>query len=124
MDTAAAKKRCEAASKGPWASEGPGGWVSGPIPGGRPNGEIIGRFRLERTGLHYEQDDQANADFAAHARTDLPAALEALEEAQRKNERLKAALEKANRQHNWETHGYYEGSEADCLDCQRHADVL
>ncbi len=63
MDIAAAKKRCEAATLGPWVAEGGSILTSAKVP-------------LALT-MSY-----ANARFAAHARTDLPAALEALEEAQ------------------------------------------
>jgi hypothetical protein len=120
LDTKEAKKRCEAATPEPWTVErgvdssleeayvamgekNPGGW-----------------WDYDSTWLQRDED----ADFIAHARSDLPATLEALEEAQQENGRLKAVLGKAKRQHNWETHGYYEGDEAGCLDCQRYADVL
>ena len=80
MDTAAAKKRCEAATEGPWIAELD--YVAAFIPGKRPNGEIIGRWQTSISGLLSDEQRQANAEFAAHARSDLPAALEALEEAQ------------------------------------------
>jgi hypothetical protein len=43
---------------------------------------------------------------------------------QERVEKSQAVLVKAKRQHNWETHGYYGGDEAGCLDCQRYAGVL
>ena len=78
LDIQAAKKRCEAATEA-WVAEGT--YVSGRVPNGRPNGEIIGRFQPSRSGIISVEQDEANAEFAAHARSDLPAALEALEEA-------------------------------------------
>ena len=67
MDTAAAKKRCEAATEGPWYDS-----VGDVF---RDAGEPIARCQT----LSKSRPD---ARFIAHARSDLPAALEALEEAQ------------------------------------------
>ena len=75
MDIAAAKKRCEAATKAPWKAELD--YLSAFIPGKRPNGEIIGRLQPSISDLFPREQKYANAEFAAHARTDLPAALEA-----------------------------------------------
>ncbi|KKK80810.1 hypothetical protein LCGC14_2819750, partial [marine sediment metagenome] len=43
LDAEAAKKRCEAATDGPWKAELD--YLSAFIPGKRPNGEIIGRLQ-------------------------------------------------------------------------------
>ena len=68
MDTAAANKRCEAATKGPWD------WGDSYI--------LLDQWGRDVTAL------VANRSFIRYARTDLPAALEALEEAQAEIERL------------------------------------
>jgi len=75
MDIAAAKKRCEAATGGPWLvtdRNEAGDRYVGPA---EEYVAIVVRDALARLMT------DANAEFIAHARTDLPAALEALEEA-------------------------------------------
>ncbi|KKL09188.1 hypothetical protein LCGC14_2568350 [marine sediment metagenome] len=73
FDLVAAKKRCEAASEGEWRL------VRSPHSDrtmiGAGGGKVIGAI----TGIK-------DAEFIVHARTDLPAFIEALEEAQRCNE--------------------------------------
>jgi hypothetical protein len=69
FNPAAARARCEAATPGPWVQSNTHSDVLGPTLA------IIARLRLET-------NHEANLDFIAHARSDLPAALEALEEAQ------------------------------------------
>jgi len=79
MDIAAAKKRCEAATLGPWVAEGGSILTSAKVP-------------LALT-MSY-----ANARFAAHARSDLPAALEALEEVQLRQEWVEGHLGETRRE--------------------------
>ncbi len=95
MDTLAAKKRCEAATPEPWETHQEGDGFNSvrickPISDGecQPVGEaeILGTIRAQA---------EANADFIAHARSDLPAALEALEEAQGRIAELENALRAA-----------------------------
>ncbi|KKK47592.1 hypothetical protein LCGC14_3153620 [marine sediment metagenome] len=77
FDPQAARERCEAATPEPWVAELD--YVSALIPGKRPNGEIIGRLQPSISDLFSREQEYANAEFAAHARSDLPAALEVLE---------------------------------------------
>jgi hypothetical protein len=72
----AARERCEAATPVPWVQSNTHSDVLGPTLA------IIARLRLET-------NHEANLDFIAHARSDLPTALEALEEAQRKLEAVR-----------------------------------
>ena len=78
MNAAAAKKRCEAATEGPWAAI--------------PFQELAaaGNFMTEwgivtrtKMGVMKKIRQEADAEFAAHARTDLPAALEIVQAAQK-----------------------------------------
>ncbi len=94
FDPQAARARCEAAIPEPWRAELE--YVSAFIPGKRPNGEIIGRWQPSISGLLSDEQMRANAEFAAHARTDLPAALEALEEAQKKLDAIRRAIDAAS----------------------------
>ena len=80
LDLPAILKQAEAASDGPWTAELD--YVSAFIPGKRPNGEIIGRWQTSISGLLSNEQRQANAEFAADARTDVPMLVAALEEAQ------------------------------------------
>ena len=83
----AARERCEAATDGPW--EFACGFVS------RVNGteidDVIGVDSQSLSLSCSEYDGQ----FTAHARTDLPAVLDALDEADKKIERLKRELRRA-----------------------------
>ncbi len=81
LDLPAIKKLCEAATEGPWTAELD--YVSAFIPDKRPNGEIIGRWWPSISGLLSDGQRQANAEFAARARTLVPQLVEALEEAQK-----------------------------------------
>lgn len=71
IDLDAIKARAAKATPGPWQQEA---WrVSGHVPGCRPNGEILAECYI-RAGAHTgHQLDIANAEFIAHARTDVPA---------------------------------------------------
>ncbi len=86
MDIAAAKKRCEAAAKGPWRKlnqgrrDKPESWVVSGVYTA-PQGKLIAVNPLHQGNDLSPREHQANAEFIAHARTDLPAALEALEAA-------------------------------------------
>ena len=79
----AIKRRCEAATDGPWNSEG-SPYVFAKVPDGRPNGEgIVHCECYVRRGV---TDDKANAEFIAAARTDVPelvAEVERLQEIER-----------------------------------------
>ena len=98
MDTAAARKRCEAAKPGPWRATGFDGLKEGAnyhdfsiIASQIGDEDIfitnIGPFFCPvEVSKEQAADEWATAEFIAHARTDLPAALEALEEAQGKLE--------------------------------------
>ena len=82
MDTKAIKKRCEAATPEPWK------FVAGES-NNQPTpddclGSIVGDDWILAEIKNDTPQPEANAKFIAHARSDLPAALEALEEAQGK----------------------------------------
>jgi len=96
LDIAAAKKRCEAATEGPWQAVGFDGLKEGAnyhdfsIVASQIGDEDIfitniGPFFCPvEVSKEQAADEWATGDFIAHARTDLPAALEGLEEAQGK----------------------------------------
>jgi hypothetical protein len=85
LDTQAARARCEAATEEPWAVDGLNRlFIVAPK---HPKHGIITDFGPRATKGHPERD--ANAEFIARARSDLPAALDALEEAQGNIERPK-----------------------------------
>ena len=75
MDTAAAKKRCEAADKGPWL-------IQKERDKSAPQG-VIYAYDAEAEGYYsiatVHEPGDANLEFITHARTDLPAALEEIE---------------------------------------------
>ncbi len=79
MDIQAAKARCKAASPGPWVKAA----------GGHIHSRAWGQGWVARANGN-------DAEFIAHARTDLPAVLEALEEAQGIIEAVKKEA------HNWD----------------------
>lgn len=76
MDIAAAKKRCEAATKGPWLRQKERDSAA-------PKG-VIDAYDEEAEGYYtiatVHEPGDADEDFIIHARSDLPAALEVLEE--------------------------------------------
>ncbi len=72
MDIQAAKKRCEAATPEPWSADNP------------DNRLVAGSQGFWVADCGMSMRPCADRDFIAHARSDLPAALEALEEAQGK----------------------------------------
>ena len=63
------KARCEAATPGPWDSENCE-YVFAKVKGGRPNGEGIAYFSCYTN--RQATDSKADANFAAHAREDVP----------------------------------------------------
>lgn len=69
----AAQARCDAATKGPWERDL--FYVCAEVEGGRPGGEVIIQCLPTATGIRNRKRDDANAEFIAHARTDLPDAL-------------------------------------------------
>ena len=88
FDPQAARERCKAASEGPWVNAH-GEFVSQAdtfIAICRVNRPVLEDIVAGKSVLAPRGAEQANKDFIAHARTDLPAALEALEEAQGKLE--------------------------------------
>lgn len=104
MDIAAAKKRCEAATGKQWDTYGAAVMCYNKI-------AESPYYVIRRSPSHVPPDDpQANADaeFIAHARFDLPAVLEALEEAKGKLEKIRAA-----HRHD----GYTEGRPEGCPTC-------
>ncbi len=80
MDIQAARARCEAASEAPWAV------------GHEPQLNMVAECGDTNNGLslyvfaYHLAPAEADAEFIAHARSDLPVALEALEEAQAASE--------------------------------------
>ncbi|KKL16706.1 hypothetical protein LCGC14_2492840 [marine sediment metagenome] len=77
LDLPAIKKRCEAATDGPW--------LAVPLQELAVAGNFMVTWRViasTKQGVMKQIRQEADAEFAAHARSDLPAALEALEEAQ------------------------------------------
>lgn len=79
----AIRERVEKATGGPWTKDLY--YIVGQLPEGRPGGEVIGELRATRwTGndpAYPNSQKEANADFVAHARRDIPDLLDALEEA-------------------------------------------
>jgi hypothetical protein len=75
FDPQAARKRCEAATPGDWRVE-----------------TFVSLFEIFDEHGSSIYNGKANREFIAHARSDLPAALEALEEAQGNRRWLAAAL--------------------------------
>ncbi len=66
LDIEAAQARCDAATEGPWESSGSSTYA--------PNQASLSASRELYTGYEGEMSD-ADSDFIAHARTDLPLAL-------------------------------------------------
>ena len=88
LDLPAIKKLCEAAMEGEWIVKGPSPGIDVGFDDGGDyavvaDGHIIAEA-FHKVGVGVDVNAEANAEFIAHARSDLPAALEALEEAQGK----------------------------------------
>jgi hypothetical protein len=85
LDTTAIRARAEAATEGPWEQRQNAPTMSGAV------------WHLRRAGqpgvramVTEYQHGSANAEFIAHARTDVPALCDALDEARQEIERLRA----------------------------------
>lgn len=90
-DEQAIRERCNAATPGPWTNEN-SSYIFARIPGGRPNGEGIANFHdYARRTLTHEQNT-ANAAFAAHAREDVPALLDLVDELRGKIEKQRKCI--------------------------------
>ncbi len=87
MDIQAARERCEAATEGPWLRHQWG--TKSQVVEAKVNTETAPGIKMVGQRILAREMLKANAEFVAHARSDLPAALEALEEAQGKLEVLK-----------------------------------
>lgn len=61
------REREENATRGPWVEDIR--YLEARVPGGRPFGEVIAEFRCWAREAATEENDEANARFAAHART-------------------------------------------------------
>lgn len=81
----AIEARVSSATPGPWTTEE--SYIVAPLPWptARPGGEVIGRMTPTVRGRASEDErrDRANADLAAHARTDLPLLLSVARATQR-----------------------------------------
>lgn len=95
VDRAALRARCEAASPGPWtpydANEG-NGWPPRPFWAVQNEASRLGLGEDDGcVDIRVHTGDQYDADFIAHARTDLPALLDALDAAEARVRQLEAA---------------------------------
>ena len=73
--------RANAATEGPWEWEGEakGEWEEGAnslVPSRRPDDPVLYGYGYDASGIEVSND--ADAEFIAHARTDVPALVEAL----------------------------------------------
>jgi hypothetical protein len=85
LDEAAARARCDAATEGPWRTRTTTDGVTWVGFDGEVGGGKVALFRLFQM-MNWAVE--ADAEFIAHARTDLPAALD-------ENARLRSALDEA-----------------------------
>ena len=97
----AIRKRCEAATEGPWEIlvggnfirvGGPGyrQWTEGHHLGGKL---LVGDIRTSKDDNSCDLDQsEANGNFIAHARTDVPLLLSALDAARKETEELRSSL--------------------------------
>jgi len=88
FDIQAARKRCEAATPGPWKIRAAVNGFDKDVAILDSFGQIIAEVFMQ-VNREVFRPAVANAAFIKHARSDLPAALEALEEAQGKLEWVK-----------------------------------
>ena len=83
--------RANAATEGPWEWEGEakGEWEIGAnslVPSRRPDDPVLYGYGYDASGI--EVKNPADAEFIAHARTDVPALLDALEKVLRLHPRV------------------------------------
>lgn len=83
--------RANAATEGPWEWEGEakGEWEIGAnslVPSRRPDDPVLYGYGYDASGIEVSND--ADAQFIAHARTDVPALLDALEKVLRLHPRV------------------------------------
>ena len=90
MDIQAARERCEAATEGPWLRHQWG--TKSQVVEAKVNTETAPGIKMVGQRILAREMLKANAEFVAHARSDLPAALEALEEAQKIVDILKPTM--------------------------------
>lgn len=104
LDRAAARARCEAATLGPWVAYNARASVNGtacmtlaslggsPRPGTVHDGVWLADVRCDFLGVDGKRHDSLNSAFLAHARTDLPAALDELDAKDAEIARLRAEV--------------------------------
>jgi hypothetical protein len=92
LDYEAIKRRCEAASPGPWE------WVGSDLEKSPPQWGVVIEAPQDSCstygccGGHGTNVSLADQDFIAHARTDIPDLLAAVEALQAENKRMRKAL--------------------------------
>lgn len=97
LDEAAIRARLEAATEGPWTAEAGGSeghYIFGPEGSRAP---MRGRARVASCTWLDWYETEADAEFIAHARTDIPLLLAALDEARTQVERLHFDLDREAR---------------------------
>jgi hypothetical protein len=97
LDVEAIEARCEAATPGPWEWSERRQWLTGPDYADviEPDDVDCGSWCQGGSSKIRWDRPEADADFIAHARSDIPALLTALSESQRENERLRIGLRDA-----------------------------
>ena len=111
--------RANAATEGPWEWEGEAkaGWEIGAnslVPSRRPDDPVLYGYGYDASGI--EVKTPADAEFIAHARTDVPWLLEQVE---RRDKALEAVLDL----HKEDGHGWGPG-ESFCTECQQGYGLL
>ena len=111
--------RANAATEGPWEWEGEakGEWEIGAnslVPSRRPDDPVLYGYGYDASGI--EVKTPADAEFIAHARTDVPWLLEQVE---RRDKALEAVLDL----HKEDGHGWGPG-ESFCTECQQGYGLL
>jgi len=90
--------RCEAATPGPWRADGHHGCKQ--VRGRKTGAHRQAQYQTEvcwTPGLSDEHEDYANAEFIAHARTDVPALCDEVAALRAENERLREAHHRLHR---------------------------
>ena len=111
--------RANAATEGPWEWEGEAKaeWEEGAnslVPSRRPDDPVLYGYGYDASGI--EVKTPADAEFIAHARTDVPWLLEQVE---RRDKALEAVLDL----HKEDGHGWGPG-ESFCTECQQGYGLL